>query len=118
MWWGGVLVVKQIRCRLCSERHVADDGRSRTMQRELWLTKIKEATSAVVGAVINARQNGSFERSYAGDLKKAINTRWIREQGVGHDDMQPEDLQRKYKWLRDIQIGIIQKAVMPEWLKL
>ena len=97
---------------------VADDGRSRTMQRELWLTKIKEATSAVVGAVINARQNGSFERSYAGDLKKAINTRWIREQGVGHDDMQPEDLQRKYKWLRDIQIGIIQKAVMPEWLKL
>jgi len=74
--------------------------------------QLKETRGKVAEAVRSLAKNvarikaeaagGTAVKSIIGDLHKAIHSRWVRETGLSTDEMNIEELIRKYEWVKSI----------------
>ena len=64
------------------------------------------------------RNGGGFEKTWIGDFKKQINTRWKKVGGKGHPAMTADDFRQKYDWVRSEYNAMKESREVPAWLRL
>jgi superfamily II DNA or RNA helicase len=87
---------------------------------QLQQEQVNHSLRIVTGNIIRGlHKNGRpVGNATAGQVKKAVNSRWKHETGNGHDAMMAQDFQAKNKWLQRLNTDIKQTRVVPSWLKL
>lgn len=72
--------------------------------------RVTKAVGTLASNVVRIRADrsgGTFPKSMLGDTCKAIHTRWKRlNGGQGQSEMTVEDLERKHKWIKAINVEI------------
>lgn len=80
--------------------------------------KCNDAQRILVGNALRLRYGVSAPKSAAGDLHKALNSKWKHESKRGHSAMLDEDFRAKHEWLERINAQLKTTRSVPVWLQL
>jgi len=117
---GEVSAVSDERLRVLIAEHFmsAADNAAGSIEKS-FKERVSDAQSILVSNVLRLRYGQSIQKGLAGDIHKALNSRWLRESGgMRHDAMFEEDFRKKHEWLQAINDSIRTTREIPQWLQL
>jgi len=85
---------------------------------DMWQGEVKIATRTLVSNIFKAKKLKSGDTGVAGDIKKAVNRKWVMNSRLNHDNMVSGDYKRKYDWLQELNNRIAKTKEVPLWLPL
>lgn len=94
---------------------------SDTQQLLFWKGNVGRAVNLATSHFMKrlGKLHGEVESEWAGIIKRQIHAKWLQVNGgVGHKESTVEDLQKKYKWLQDLDQEHRIAGVVPSWINV